>query len=40
MKILDSFDLSGKTALVAIPEGPYGRAAAVALCDEGIPCFR
>lgn len=33
MKILDSFGLSGKTALVAIPEGPYGRAAAAALCE-------
>ena len=35
MKSCDIFDLSGKTALIAIPEGPYGKAAALALCEAG-----
>jgi NAD(P)-dependent dehydrogenase (short-subunit alcohol dehydrogenase family) len=39
MKILDSFTLSGKTALVAIPEGPYGKAAALALCEAGAEVY-
>lgn len=39
MKIFDSFNLSGKTALVAIPEGPYGKAAALALCEAGAKVY-
>ena len=39
MKIFDSFNLSGKTALVAIPEGPYGKAAASALCEAGAKVY-
>jgi NAD(P)-dependent dehydrogenase (short-subunit alcohol dehydrogenase family) len=39
MKIIDSFNLSGKTALVAIPEGPYGKAAALALCEAGAKVY-
>ena len=39
MNILNCFKLSGKTALVAIPEGPYGRAAALALCEAGAKVY-
>ncbi|MDD3840731.1 MAG: SDR family oxidoreductase [Clostridia bacterium] len=39
MDILDDFNLSGKSALVAIPEGPYGRASALALCEAGASVY-
>ncbi len=39
MNILNCFKLSGKTALVAIPEGPYGKAAALALCEAGAKVY-
>ena len=39
MLFRSSFDLSGKTALVAIPEGPYGKAAALALCEAGAKVY-
>jgi len=39
MKVLESFNLSGKVALVAIPEGPYGKAAALALCEAGARVY-
>jgi Dehydrogenases with different specificities (related to short-chain alcohol dehydrogenases) len=39
MNILDSFKLSGKVALMAIPEGPYGKAAALALCEAGAKVY-
>ncbi len=39
MNVLESFNLSGKTALVAIPEGPYGKAAALALCEAGAEVY-
>ena len=39
MNILDKFNLSGKIALVVIPEGPYGIAAALALCEAGAKVY-
>lgn len=39
MRILDRFDLTGKIALVAMPEGPYGKAAALALCEAGAKVY-
>ena len=39
LRILDSFQLSGRIALVAIPEGPYGKAAALALCEAGARVY-
>ncbi len=39
MKILDQFDLSKKTALAAMPEGPYGKASVLALCEAGASVY-
>ncbi len=33
--MIDEFNLSGKIALIAVPEGPYGKASALALCEAG-----
>jgi len=39
MNVLESFRLDGKTALVAMPEAPYGKAVALALCEAGARVY-